>query len=91
VKMEAGPLREQIVAFSDEDRSMTYVLLDCPPGLKSYRSTLKVSEVTDGNRSFVSWLALYEAEDGKEEEFLVFIRDTVYQGGLDALKKTFGG
>ncbi|KAI9024571.1 polyketide cyclase/dehydrase [Hyaloraphidium curvatum] len=89
VAMPNGAVRERLVTMSDFDRSYTYLLLDNPPGLALYRSTLSVKEVTDGNHAFVEWAATIECDVDKVEAFKAGIVGGIYKPGLDALKAKF--
>src|SRR5689334_7112014 len=56
VRRLTGPggelFRERLVALDDDARSCTYDLLDSPFPVRFYRSTLRVTPVTDSGRAF---------------------------------------
>jgi hypothetical protein len=48
---DGGHLREQLLALSDRDRSVTYNILVSPMGVEDYVATLKLTAITDGDRT----------------------------------------
>ena len=44
-------LREQLIALSDRDMSLTYCLLEAPLPLMGYVATMRLRPVTDGDRT----------------------------------------
>src|SRR4051812_10577004 len=50
-----GRLREQLLALSDCEYSLTYCLLESPLPLMGYVATMRLKPVTDGNRTFWEW------------------------------------
>jgi len=59
-------------------------------GVQSYIATLKLTPVTDGNRTFAEWSAEFDAPAGQERKLADDIGQGVFQGGFDALKSYFG-
>ncbi len=88
---DGGALREQLLALSDYDFSMTYAILESPMGVENYVATLKLTPVTDGARTFIEWSAEFDCPEEREAELAAQIGDGVFQGGFDALKARFGG
>jgi hypothetical protein len=86
---DGGMIRERLLALSDYDYSQTYEILESPMGVAHYVATLKLTPVTDGQRSFAEWSAEFECEEGREPELSRLIGDGVFQGGFDALKRHF--
>ncbi len=87
---DGGMIRERLLALSDYDYSYTYEILESPLGVDNYVATLKLTPVTDGNRSFAEWSAVFDCAEGRERELSDTIGLGVFQGGLDALKRHFG-
>ena len=83
---DGGRIREQLLALSDFDFSMTYSILESPMGVTSYIATLKLTPITDGNRCFAEWTAEFDCAPGRETELARNIGQGVFQSGLDALK-----
>jgi hypothetical protein len=88
---DGGRIRERLLALSDFDLSCTYSILESPMGVSNYVATLKLTPITDGNRSFAEWTAEFDCEPGRETQLAQHIGQAVFQGGFDALKRAFGG
>jgi hypothetical protein len=86
---DGGMIRERLLALSDYDYSCTYSILESPMGVAEYVATLKLTPITDGNRSFAEWSAEFECAQGRERELTATIGDGVFQAGFDALKRHF--
>jgi hypothetical protein len=84
---DGGNIREQLLALSDFDYSCTYSILESPMGVRDYMATLKLTPVTDGERSFAEWEAEFECDAARERELAESIGQGVFQAGFDALKK----
>jgi hypothetical protein len=87
---DGGLIREQLLAFSDLDMSCTYSILESPMGVENYIATLALAVVTDGNRTFATWRAEFNAAPEREPELVQHIGQNVFQGAFDALKARFG-
>ncbi len=84
---DGGRLREQLLALSDYDFSVTYSILESPMGVENYIATLKLTPITDGNRCFAEWTAEFECAAGREAELARTIGQGVFQAGFDSLKR----
>lgn len=84
-------LREQLLGLSDYDMFCTYSILDSPMPLTNYVATLRLTPITDQDRTFVEWSADFDCGPDKEAELVSSIGGNVFQGGFDALKRAFGG
>jgi hypothetical protein len=84
-----GNIREQLLTLSDFDYSCSYSILVSPLGVREYIATLKLTPITDGNRTFAEWNAEFECDPAREGELADTIGNTVFQGGFDALKRHF--
>jgi len=78
-----------LLALSDYDYSCTYEILESPMGVSHYVATLKLTPITDGNRSFAEWSAEFDCDEGRERELTELIGNNVFQGGFNALKQHF--
>ncbi len=83
---DGGRIREQLLALSDYDFSVTYSILESPMGVENYIATLKLTPITDGNRCFAEWTAEFDCAPARERELAHNIGQGVFQGGFDALK-----
>lgn len=88
---DGGNIREQLLSLSDFDLTFSYAILDSPLGVSNYVATVKLTPVTDGNRTFAEWSAEFDAPPGREAELADTVGNGVFQGGFDALKQRFGG
>ena len=84
-------LREQMLGLSDYDMFCTYSILDSPMPLTNYVATLRLTPITDQDRTFIEWSADFDCAPDKEGELVTNIGGGVFQGGFDALKRAFGG
>jgi hypothetical protein len=87
---EGGAIREQLLALSDYEYSVTYSILESPMGVQDYVATLKLTPVTDGNRTFAEWTAEFECEPGRERELAETIGSGVFQAAFENLKRQLG-
>lgn len=84
-------LREQLLGLSDFDMFCTYSILDSPMPLTNYVATMRLTPITDQDRTFIEWSADFDCAPDREGELLSNIGGGVFQGGFDALKRSFGG
>lgn len=84
---EGGNLREQLLALSDRDRSVTYNILASPMGVENYVATLQLTTITDGDRTFAEWTAEFNCPVEREDELRDEIGKDVFQAAFDNLKR----
>ena len=84
-------IREKLLGLSDYDMFCTYSILESPMGVENYVATLRLTPVTDGERTFIEWTAEFDCAPEREAELVGNIGTGVFQGGFDALKRAFGG
>lgn len=84
-------IREKLVGMSDYDLFCSYSMLEGPMPLWDYMATLRLTPITDGNRTFAEWSAEFECDPKDESDLVDGIGTNVFQGGFDALKRHFGG
>ena len=87
---DGGLIREQLLTLSDYDYQCTYSILESPMGVDNYIATLKLTPITDGNRTFGEWSAEFDTPPGQERRLADQIGQGVFQAGFDALKSYFG-
>ncbi|MGX5721616.1 SRPBCC family protein [Shinella zoogloeoides] len=83
-------IREKLLGLSDYDMFCTYAILESPMPLTNYVANLRLTPVTDGERTFVEWTAEFDCEPEVAEDLVNGIGTNVFQGGFDALKRHFG-
>ncbi len=86
---DGGLIRERLLALSDFDCTQVYTILESPLGVTNYIATLKLTPVTDGDRTFAEWSAEFECEAGREAALIEGIGKGVFLAGLQALKARF--
>ncbi|HLW26655.1 MAG TPA: SRPBCC family protein [Kiloniellales bacterium] len=84
-------IREKLLGLSDYDLFCTYAILESPMPLTDYVATLRLTPITDGNRTFAEWTAEFECDEAVAEDLVNGIGTNVFQAGFDALKRHFAG
>ena len=84
-------LREQLLGLSDYDLYYSYGILESPMPVTDYIATLRLTPITDGERTFIEWTAEFDCPTEEEEGLVGHIETNVFQAGFDALKRHFGG
>jgi hypothetical protein len=84
---DGGVIREQLLALSDYDFQCVYSILESPMGVTDYVATLKLTPVTDGNRTFAEWTAEFEAPAGREQALADQVGQGVFQAAFTHLKQ----
>jgi uncharacterized protein YndB with AHSA1/START domain len=82
-------IREKLVAFSNEDFSYTYAMVETPQPISNHQATLKLTRVTDGDRTFAQWSAKFDAPADQADAVAKGMGENVFQGGFNALKSHF--
>jgi hypothetical protein len=88
---DGGRLREQLLALSDYEYSVTYAILESPMGVTDYVATLRLFPVTDGGRTFAEWVAEFDCPPDRVAALTRQIGQGVFQAGLDELKRVVAG
>ena len=88
---DGGNIREQLLSLSDFDYDFSYAILESPMGVENYVARVKLTPVTDGNRTFAEWSAEFDCPAERAGALADLVGNGVFQGGLDALKQRFGG
>lgn len=83
-------LREQLLGLSDYDLFCTYTILESPMPVTDYVATLRLTPVTDGDRTFIEWTAEFACDVAVETDLVNRLEQDVFRPGFDALKRQFG-
>ncbi len=86
---DGGFIRERLLALSDYDYCCVYSILESPMGVTDYVATLKLTPITDGDRTFAEWSAEFECEPARQSALIEQIGQGVFQTGFEALNKRF--
>jgi Polyketide cyclase / dehydrase and lipid transport len=81
-----GNLREQLLSFSDLDRSFTYNILVSPMPIQNYVATFHCLPVTEGNRTFVEWYANFDVSEEHEAQIRQQVGRDTFAAGIKALE-----
>ena len=84
-------LREKLLGLSDYDMFYTYSILESPMPLTDYMATLRLTPISDGNRTFIEWTAEFDCAAAVTVELVDGIGNNVFQAGFDALKRQIAG
>ncbi len=85
-----GYLREQLIAMSDCDCSLTYCLLEAPLRLDGYVATMRLRRITDGERTFLQWQSRFDAPIEQASALTQLVGETIYEAGMAALRARLG-
>jgi hypothetical protein len=80
-------IREKLLGLSDYDYFCTYSILESPMPLTDYVATLRLTPVTDGDRTFAEWTAEFDCAPEVTEDLVGNIGANVFQAGFNALKR----
>jgi hypothetical protein len=84
-------IRERLLGLSDHELFCTYAILESPMPLENYVATLRLTPVTEGDRTFIEWTAEFTCAPEVEEDLVNGIAQNVFRTGFDSLKRHFGG
>lgn len=84
-------IRERLLGLSDYDMFCTYSILESPMPLENYVATIRLTPITDGERTFAEWTAEFDCAAENEADLVNGIGGDVFQTGFDSLKRHFGG
>ena len=88
---DGGVIRERLLTLSDYDYQCSYSILESPMGVENYVATLKLTPVTDGDRTFAEWWAEFDCAPEREQALAEQIGQGVFQAAFDSLKKVVDG
>lgn len=84
-------IRERLLGLSDFDMFCTYSILESPMPITDYVATIRLTPITDGDRTFAEWTAEFECTAEAAAELVPGIGQNVFQAGFDALKRQMAG
>jgi hypothetical protein len=80
--------REVLIALSDQERFYSYTFVSSPVPVRNHCTTLRVSPITDGDRSYVEWSSSFDI-DPQHEAQLVDLMNENFLAGLRHLAEKF--
>ena len=84
-------IRERLLGLSDYDMFCTYAILESPMPITDYVATLRLTPVTDGERTFAEWSAEFDCAAADAEGLVEGIGTDVFLAGFNALKRQMTG
>lgn len=82
-----GHLRERLLSFSDLERRFTYNIIVSPMPIENYVATFGVKPVTEGQRTFVEWMAEFDVGPQDEARIKQQVGRDTFAAGILALEK----
>ncbi|QRM57407.1 SRPBCC family protein (plasmid) [Sinorhizobium sp. BG8] len=79
--VSGATIREELIAFSDSDRFVTYSILETPQPISNHQATLSLRRITDGDHTFAEWTASFDAPPEEAEKVAKGMGENVFQGG----------
>ena len=83
---DGSELREQLLGLSDLEQSFSYCLLDTPIPLFNYVAHVRLTPVTDGDRTFWHWQSRFTTLPGEERRLVEMVGEEIYQAGFEAIR-----
>ncbi len=84
-------IREKLLGLSDFDLFCTYAILESPMPLTDYVATLRLTPITDGDRTFAEWTAEFDCAEADADGLVTGIGTDVFQAGFSALQRSLAG
>jgi hypothetical protein len=83
--------RERLLSHSDAERTFSYEIAEPVPGydIETYRATVSVRPVTDSNRAYVEWQAVFESDLDRREHWEQRFGTDTFGGQAAALAAYF--
>jgi NADPH:quinone reductase-like Zn-dependent oxidoreductase len=86
---DGGFLREQLIALSDRERSLSYGLLEAPLPLHDYVARMQLKPVTDGDRTLLVWESRFRPPPAQAAVLSDLVAQAIYEAGIAALQARF--
>jgi uncharacterized protein YndB with AHSA1/START domain len=84
---DGSELREQLLALSDLEQTLSYCLLDTPIPMFNYVAHVRLLPVTDGDRTFWHWESRFTTRPADTDTITKMVAEDIYQGGFDAIRR----
>jgi Polyketide cyclase / dehydrase and lipid transport len=90
VHYRGSHIRQRLLALSDAERTQTYEFCGAPSlPVDDFQATLRITEVVDGDRSFVEWWADFDCDPARRDELTGTLRGW-FAEWLESLRRTLG-
>jgi Polyketide cyclase / dehydrase and lipid transport len=91
VLYQGRQIRQRLLAQSDIERSQAYEFCgEASLPVASFRATLRVTPVVDGDGAFVEWWAIFDCDPSRRDE-LTWTLQGCLGTWLESLRATMGG
>lgn len=87
---DGAQLREQLLTLSDMETAFSYCLLETPIPLFNYIAHVRLTPVTDGDRTFWEWESRFDVPKGQEEALAEMVGRDIYVAGFEAVRAHLG-
>lgn len=77
---------EKLVELSDRDRRMVYDVIDGDAPVTDYTATIRLYEVVEDHRTFVTWTASFGVI-GEESPVVEWVRNSIFRSCLAELDR----
>lgn len=88
---DGGFLREQLIALSDREHSLSYCLLEAPVPLHDYVARMALKPVTDGDHTLLVWESSFRPPPAQAAALTRLVSSAIYEAGIAALRAHFAG
>ncbi|MBV1829767.1 SRPBCC family protein [Komagataeibacter sp. AV436] len=88
---DVGLIREQLLALSDTDHTVTFSIIESALPIWNYRSTIMLLPVTDRARTFIRWKGRFEARPEHAAAMQARMPTLIYQPAFDTLAARLRG
>jgi Polyketide cyclase / dehydrase and lipid transport. len=86
---DGAVFREVLVAHSDAECFYSYTFVGSPIPVRDHRTTLRLRQITDGNRTLGEWSSRFVIAPDREAELVGLMRKN-FLAGLRALDSRLG-
>jgi hypothetical protein len=76
-----------MLSFSDLERRFTYNIIVSPMPIENYVATFGVKPVTEGNKTFVEWMAEFDVAPAEEADIREKVGRNTFAAGIEALER----
>lgn len=82
---DVGVIREQLLALSDVDHTVTFSIIEAALPIWNYQSTITLLPITDNDRTFIRWRGQFEAAAEHTANMEARMPTHIYQPAFDRL------
>ncbi|MGF1553359.1 MAG: SRPBCC family protein [Paracoccaceae bacterium] len=87
---DGSELRERLLTLSDLEQTYSYCLLETPVPLFNYVAHVRLTPVTDGDRTFWEWESRFDTPKGRSGDLARLVGEDIYAAGFAAIRAHMG-